>query len=120
MTLHIGEKGHSTWQGRAEMGLKEAVWWRREAWSLVPRPDFMDASSFLNCRMGDLSPSLDLSRPSCRMGGRGTWLVQKVSRRPDQPGGFYPSESVSAISSLWKPQEVSLLPVGRMSLAVLA
>lgn len=71
MTLHIGEKGHSTWQGRGEMGLEEAVCWRREAWSLVPRPDLMDASSFLNCRMGNLSPSLDLRRPSCCMGGDG-------------------------------------------------
>lgn len=33
MTLHTGEKGHSTWQGKGEMGL-----WRQEAWSLVPAP----------------------------------------------------------------------------------
>lgn len=33
MTLHIGEKGHSTRQGKGEMGL-----WRQEAWSLDPAP----------------------------------------------------------------------------------
>lgn len=31
VTLHVGEKRHSTWQGRGEMGLEGAVLGRQEA-----------------------------------------------------------------------------------------